>query len=128
MRRTHRKKLFHKTHPTHPEVEVDYFPASPTCTAAPVSLTFDPHAFPFPSICRSNIAEAGTVGTMETANTSRKIMPAAAAKVVLLPTSVNFAIAMASGVSGWLFVHPADVVKVSVVVACFFLPLSCMSA
>ena len=68
---------------------------------------------------------------METASTSRNIMPtagavpppplpphvhatsAAAAKVVLLPTSVNFAVAMASGVSGWLFVHPADVVKVS---------------
>ena len=32
--------------------------------------------------------------------------------VVTLPTSVNFAIAMASGVSGWMFVHPADVVKV----------------
>jgi hypothetical protein len=70
---------------------------------------------------------------METANTSRKIMPAvsphvyatsaAAAMVVLLPTSVNFAIAMASGVSGWLFVHPADVVKVSV--GGVLLPLSC---
>jgi hypothetical protein len=139
MRRTHRKKLFHKTHPTNPEV--DYFRLP--CVHSPVSLTFDPHAFPFPSICRSNTAEAGPVGTMETANTSRKITPAvpppplpphvhatsaAAALVVLLPTSVNFAIAMASGVSGWLFVHPADVVKVSVGVACFFLPLSCMSA
>jgi solute carrier family 25 (mitochondrial oxoglutarate transporter), member 11 len=29
-----------------------------------------------------------------------------------LPTYVNFAIGMGSGVSGWLFVHPADVVKV----------------
>lgn len=70
---------------------------------------------------------------MEAANLSRrkimqpavpsKLVPphvhatsSAAAKVVLLPTSVNFAIAMASGVSGWLFVHPADVVKVSLCV------------
>lgn len=76
------------------------------------------------------LAEVSTAAAMETASTSRKIMPtagpvpppplpphvhatsAAAAKMVLLPTSVNFAIAMASGVSGWLFVHPADVVKV----------------
>lgn len=39
--------------------------------------------------------------------------------MVLLPTPVTFAIAMASGVSGWLFVHPADVVKVSVVTGAF---------
>ncbi len=29
-----------------------------------------------------------------------------------LPTAVNFAVGAASGVSGWMFVHPADVVKV----------------
>ena len=52
---------------------------------------------------------------------------AAAAKVVLLPTPVTFAIAMASGVSGWLFVHPADVVKVSEVTR-VLLPLLCVPA
>lgn len=38
--------------------------------------------------------------------------PAAAAAATPLPTAANFAVGMASGVSGWMFVHPADVVKV----------------
>lgn len=43
--------------------------------------------------------------------------PAAAAAAAPLPTAVNFAVGMASGVSGWLFVHPADVVKVGCLAA-----------
>ena len=51
-------------------------------------------------------------------------IPAGAAPAAPLPTAVNFAVGMASGVSGWLFVHPADVVKVSCLPTCHLIEMT----